>query len=123
MASRLGVAKSTVEQDIKVIERWWAQSSIEQRAALIKQESRKLDELEASWMERAFFDPVALDNVLRIMNARAKMHGLYAPVQTELTIGLSVEELRARAREIVTEDLARRRELDARAGAIDVAST
>lgn len=123
MATRLGVSTRTVQKDIKVIERWWAESAITDRAALIKRESVKLDELESWWWERALVDATALDNVLRIMAARAKMQGLYAPTQTEIgvTVG-GVDEMRARALEIVQDDLARRRELRELA-AIDVAST
>lgn len=125
MATRLNVSTRTVQQDIKVIERWWAESALKDRAELIKRESVKLDELESWWMERAFVDAVALDNVLRIMAARAKMHGLNAPTQTQVELGGmgSVEEVRARALEIVQDDLQRRRELNARAESIDVASS
>jgi hypothetical protein len=123
MATRLNVSTRTVQKDIRVIERWWAERAITDRAALIKQESTKLDELESWWMERAFIDPTALDNVLRIMAMRAKIHGLNAPTQSEVTIGGSVEELQALAIEMIRDDLMRRRELDARRGAIDVGSS
>jgi hypothetical protein len=126
MAERLGVSTNTINRDIRVVERWWHDSAITQRSKLVERETVKLDELERAWVERAINDPVALDGVLRIQAARAKLLGLNAPTQSQVEIVGDADELRKRALEIVQDDLARRRELHARAagnGAIDVAST
>jgi hypothetical protein len=126
MAAVLQVSTRTVQKDIKVVERWWRDSAITARSERVDRETKILDVLESEWLGRALRDPVALDGVLRIQAARAKLLGLNAPTQSQVEIVGDTDELRKRALEIVQDDLARRRELHARAagnGAIDVAST
>lgn len=125
MASRLGVSTNTVNNDIKVIERWWQDSAIKDRAKLVERECRILDELERAWLGRALYDAVALDNVLRIMARRAKMLGLDQPAQATLELVGGNGELKQRALDLVQDELTRRRELRARTNGdvIDVEST
>lgn len=122
MASRLGVSARTVQKDIKVIERWWQAEAKVTVADQVARQLKILDELERAWLGRAMYDDGAVDVLLRIMTRRAKLIGLDAPTQAQVEVGGigSVEEVRARALEVVQDDLQRRRELNARA--IDVAS-
>jgi hypothetical protein len=123
IAARLRVSTRTVKKDIKVIERWWRDSAVRDRQKLVDREVILLDQLEAAWFRRALWDEGAFDRMMRIMERRARMLGLDAPVQSELTVTMSAEELDAMAIEIIDNDLARRRELNARAQAIDVQSS
>jgi hypothetical protein len=115
MAARLNVSTTTVQRDIKVVERWWRDTAIKDHDTLVEREMTKLDELERAWLSHAMYDSEALDNVLRIMAQRAKYAGLNKPTQSELTVHQPLDEVRARALELVTSELERRRELEARA--------
>lgn len=130
MADRLRVSTRTVQKDIKVIERYWRESSAKDRSKRIERESRVLDLLEKHWLQRATWDEGAVDVVLRVQARRAKLLGLDAPTQSsvEITAG-GGDELRKRAQELVDNELQRRRELRERAAlngggdVIDIEST
>lgn len=125
IASRLRVSTNTVQRDIAVVTRYWEQRAIKDRATLVHRECVILDELEAAWLQRALYDVNALDGVLRIQARRTKLLGLDAPTRSSVEVTGDLDSLRARAQELVEDELARRRELRERAqmNVIDVASS
>jgi hypothetical protein len=91
MAERLGVASSTISEDVKVIRERWRERAVADYASRLAEELAKLDLLEDELL------PIALsgspkggvslrtvDRVLAIRDRRARMLGLDAPSKSRL---------------------------------------
>lgn len=128
MAEVLNVSTNTINNDCRVIERHWELTRIKDREKLRRREMRVLDNCEDALIMSATGGNIdAIDALLRVQARRAKLLGLDAPTQAQLEVTGDLEALRQRAAELITDDLARRRELRERAAlngdAIDVEST
>ena len=97
MAARLHCSTATVQKDIKVVERWWQAEAQKTREEQLAREKHILDELERAWIERALYDPSALDGVLRIQAQRAKLFGLNAPTSSTLELTTPADDALAHA--------------------------
>lgn len=116
IARVLGVGLGTVGDDVKAIKAAHLERAAESYEARVAEEDAKLD-----FLERIHFPQVAKGDkwssefYLRIMDRRAKLHGLDQPVRAEIKVErVEVEDRRARARELLDtaadDELARRRE-------------
>jgi hypothetical protein len=95
IATRLGVASSTVSDDVKAIREQWRQRATEGYASFLAEEIAKLDLLEHELLPRALsggpeggVDLAAVDRVLAIRDRRARMLGLDSPSRVEVTMHL-----------------------------------
>ena len=113
MAARLGVSQSTISRDVHSIRASWRAHATRDYEKLVAEENAKLDVLEQAWFEKATVELDAVDRVLRIMERRARLLGLDRPTRSASTVTVveDVEVLRARALELISGDLARRRAL------------
>ena len=99
----LGVANSTVSEDVKVIRQQWRQRATTDYATFLAEEMAKLDLLEHELLPKALaggpkggVNLRAVDRVLAIRDRRARMLGLDASSKVEATLKI---ELIARALE------------------------
>lgn len=106
IAEMLGVGRSTVGDDVRVIKEQWRARASESYSAIVAEENAKLDVLEQAWLPKALpFHPLATaedvaaaeaaTRVLdRIARQRARLLGLNQPTRVEvgLPVGPSVEQ-------------------------------
>jgi DNA-binding CsgD family transcriptional regulator len=92
MAERLGVAPSTISDDVKVIRKRWRERAVADYASHLAEELAKLDLLEHELLPIALsggpkgrVNFKAVDRVLAIRDRRARMIGLDAPSKVETT--------------------------------------
>jgi hypothetical protein len=93
MAEQLGVAPSTISEDVKVIRERWRERATAQYASHLAEELAKLDLLEHELLPKALsggpgggMNLRAVDRVLAIRDRRARMLGLDAPSKVEATL-------------------------------------
>jgi hypothetical protein len=93
----LGVASSTVSEDVKVIREQWRQRATADYSTLLAEELAKLDLLERELLPKALsggpeagVNLYAVDRVLAIRDRRARMVGLDAPQRIEVTARLEL---------------------------------
>jgi hypothetical protein len=93
MGEKLGVASSTISEDVKVIREQWRQRATTDYASLLAEEQAKLDLLEHELMPMALsggpdggVNLQAVDRLLAIRDRRARMFGLDSPSRVEVTM-------------------------------------
>ena len=93
MAERLGVASSTISEDVKVIRERWRDRAIADYGSHLAEELAKLDLREHELLPTALsggpkggVNLRAVDRVLAIRDRRARMLGLDSPSQLEVTM-------------------------------------
>lgn len=109
IARRLNVGLGTVGDDVRAVKAMWAERTTEAYAARVAEEDAKLDYLERKWIDRAGEGEKAALIYLRILDRRAKLHGLDQPVKAELTVHHDLAAEKERGRELVDE-VARQRD-------------
>jgi hypothetical protein len=92
MAEKLGVASSTISEDVKVIRERWRERAVADYTSHLAEELAKLDLLEHELLPMALsggpkggISLRAVDRVLAIRDRRARMLGLDAPSKVEAT--------------------------------------
>ena len=84
IAEQLGVDQSTISRDIKVIEAEWQTRAAEDIAKAKGKDLARVERLiQALWPEAIKGKWLATDRVLALMQHRAKLLGLEAPVKRE----------------------------------------
>jgi hypothetical protein len=93
MAEQLGVAPSTISEDVKVIRERWRERATAEYSSHLAEELAKLDLLEHELLPKALsggpgggMNLRAVDRVLAIRDRRARMLGLDAPSKVEATL-------------------------------------
>lgn len=109
MALQLGVAQSTIHEDIQIVFAEWKKERYASLAEYVERESRKLDKLE---MEARFYwqqeraraeaakrdsDPRWWEAICRVMMQRCKLLGLDAPAKVEHSGVVHVQEMHKEA--------------------------
>lgn len=109
MAERLGVASSTISEDVKVIRERWRDRATADYGSHLAEELAKLDLLEHELLPTALsggpkggVNLRAVDRVLAIRDRRARMLGLDSPSRLEVT--MRVEQV-AKAIELVVVEM------------------
>lgn len=101
IARRLNVGLGTVGDDVRAVKAMWAERTAEAYGQRVAEEDAKLDLLERKWLPKALDDEKAALIFLRILDRRAKLHGLDQPVKAELTVTVDLEQERQRGLSLV----------------------
>jgi predicted transcriptional regulator len=87
IAEQLGVSQPTISRDIKAIEARWAQEAVQDIAAAKGQDLERIERLiQALWQDAIRGKWLATDRVLNLMQHRAKLLGLEAPKNVNITL-------------------------------------
>jgi hypothetical protein len=93
IAERLGVAPSTISEDVKAMREQWRQRSSADYGTFLAEETAKLDLLERELLPEALhggpeggLNLQAVDRLLAIRDRRARMLGLDSPSRVEVTM-------------------------------------
>lgn len=103
IARRLHVGLGTVGDDVRAVKAMWAERTAESYAQRVAEEDAKLDLLERKWLPKALDDEKAALIFLRIVERRAKLHGLDQPVKAEVTVSVDLAAEKARGLRLVSE--------------------
>ena len=102
MAERLGVASSTISEDVKVIRERWRDRATADYGSHLAEELAKLDLLEHELLPTALsggpkggVNLRAVDRVLAIRDRRARMLGLDSPSRLEVTMRVNKSRRRS----------------------------
>lgn len=100
MARLTGASKSTIDRDVQVIRRWWRQQAAQSYSLRVAEELGKLDELEKAVMPKARAGDVkAIEQAIRLMERRARVLGIDAPVRSRVEV-ITEDALDAAIREL-----------------------
>jgi hypothetical protein len=109
MATQLGVAKTTIHEDILIVFAEWKKERYASMAEYVEREARKLDQLE---LEARFYwqqerkraqlatrdsEPKWFEAICRVMMQRCKLLGLDAPAKIEHSGVVHVQEMHREA--------------------------
>ena len=86
IAERLNVSGATISRDVKEIEAQWREQTIATLDSAKAKDVERIERLIAGIWERAINGEMqAIDRMLKLLNHRAKLLGLYAPEAHELS--------------------------------------
>ncbi len=87
VATQLGVGPTTIQDDLIAVKQNWREENLETIDKRIALEAAYLDLLQSRWWDVAMdLDPIACQNVLRIIDRRIKLYGLDRPVAIDVKI-------------------------------------